>query len=253
MSNVWQKQNELLGGSVQAKQNHVGQFARNSLITIERNSAALQKDALLNDEPHPLLAVRLRTKEIRITMRDGDKIFAGDYIEAFNERWLVVEKFIDEHGIRFARAWLCNVLFRFQNGNSEIHERRAVLDDGTYVSSQGSGTLPLEQGRWRVYLPHDEATHNIFVDKRFAIGKEVNQKLEEILTVIKIVFIDRASGNLSEGDHLLKLRMENDVFNRQNDCVENMICNFIEDSTITVIGQKPLVASRRRLHNENFS
>jgi len=248
MRNVLNKQIELLGDSVQAKQNHVEQFARNSLLIIERNSAALLKDALLNDEPHPLLVVRLKPKEIRITMRDGDEIFAGDYVDAFGERWLVVERFVDEHSIRFARAWLCNVSIRFQNNTSEIHERRVVLDDGSYVVG-GSQALPLEQGRWRMFLPFDEATNRIYVDKRFAIGHEFNRQQEEILTVLKTVFIDRASGNLSEGDKLLKLRMENDVFNRERDKIDEMVCDFFEST-----GDPPQpTISRRQQHNENFS
>jgi|GEM_PF-1398592 len=228
MSNVWETQKDFLQQGIKANQESVKRMAQKSLGIIERNSSASQEEALRNGEPQPMLIVRMKTKEIKITAFVGDELYVGDIVDCFSEKWLVMEAFTNENGIRYGTAWACNHIFRFQNGTQTVLERHGIIDDGNYITGAKAYTqLPLEQGYYRVYLPLDEDTKKIFVNKRFAIGNTYNERLEPILSVIRAVWIDPKSRCVGDGSHLLSIRMERDVHNAQEDNAEEMVCNYI--------------------------
>ena len=226
MPNIWDFQRELLGKSIAANQNHAKRFAVKSLSAIERNSGAYQGDAKVNGKPQPMLIVRMKPTECRITVFPDAQLFVGDYVDVFSDRWLVTEFFMDENTNRFAKALLCNHLFRFQNAGPDIIERWGVVLDSSYLN-QNDRQLPLETGWYRAYLPLDSQTERIFIDKRFAFGKTFNQRQEEVLSVMKVVWLDSTTANLSEGDSLLKMRLEIDAFNTQADNLVEMVCDYI--------------------------
>ena len=226
--NIFDKQRDFLEQTVKANQASAKRRAQRGVGVIERNSSASQEEALRNGEPQPLLIVRMKTKEIKITAFLGDELFAGDLIDCFDEKWLVMEAFTDENGIRYGNAWACNTVLRFQNGTPTIVERHAIIDDGNYINvARFNPQLPLEEGFYRVYLPQDEDTQKIHINKRFSIGISYNERIEPILAVIRTVWIDPKSRNIGEGSRLLSLRMERDVFNKQRDNVEELICDFV--------------------------
>ena len=226
--NLWDKQKEYLQQTVKANQESVKRRAQKSLGVIERNSPASQEDALRNGEPQEMLIVRMKTKEIKITAFMGDELNTGDIIDCFGEKWLVMESFTNETGIRYGSAWACNTILRFQNGTSEVIERHAIIDDGNYINvARFNPQLPLEEGFYKVYLPLDDDTQKIHINKRFSIGIAYNERVEPILAVIRTVWIDPKSRNIGLGSQLLSLRMERDVFNAQKDNVEKMICDYI--------------------------
>jgi hypothetical protein len=214
--------NQMLADKVIAGQENVRRFAQNSLTAIERNSATYQADTLRNGEPQPMLIIRMQEHECRITAMQGGEVFVGDMIDCFSEKWLVMEAYTDEHGVRFAKAWLCNHLFKFQNHTPDIIERWGVLDDGRYIS-HNEKRLPLEDAFHRVYLPFDEDTQKLHIDKRLALGTTFNENQRQILQVGKIVWADNVS---SKG--LLKLRLDKDVYSRQTDNIDLQICDYLE-------------------------
>jgi len=223
---IWEMQRRLLGGSIRGKQNNAKRFAINSLTAIERNSAAYQADAMRNGEPQPMLIVRMKPTECKITLFQDMQLFVGDYVDCFDDRWLVTEVFTDENTNRFALGLLCNHLFRFQNAMTEIIERWGVVLDSNYLN-QTDNRLPLETGWYQAFLPLDDKTKRIFIDKRFALGKAFNKRGEQILSVMKVVWLDSTTANLSEGDSLLKLRLEIGSFNPQTDNVAELVCDYI--------------------------
>jgi len=223
---IWEKQRQLLGESVTSRQNHARRLAVESLTAIERNSAAYQSDAKRNGELQPMLIVRMKPTECRITLFPDMQLFAGDYVDCFSDRWLVTEVFTDENTNRFAKARLCNHLFKFQNDTPDIIERWGVVLDSNHLN-RNERQLPLENGWYQGYLPLDENTKKLYIDKRFALGTAFNNRGEQILSVIKVVWLDQTTANLSEGDSLMKLRLEIDVFNPQADNINKMICDYI--------------------------
>jgi len=229
---IWETQKRLLGESVKSRQNHARRLAVKTLTAIERNSAAYQADAKRNGELQPMLIVRMKPTECRITLFPDMQLFTGDYVDCFSDRWLVTEVFTDENTNRFAKALLCNHMFKFQNGTADIIKRLGVISDSNHLN-RNERQLPLENGWYQGYLPLDDDTKKIFVDKRFALGTAFNNRGEQILSVIKVVWLDQTTANLSEGDSLMKLRLEIDVFNPQADNINKMICDYIPSNSST--------------------
>ena len=222
---IWDNQREFLDHAIRANQESVKRRAQKSLDVIDRNSAANQEDALRNGEPQPMLIVRTRTDRIQITCFMGDELNGGDYIDVFGDKWLVLEVFTNELGIRHGTAFACNIKLRFQNGTPEILERWGVHRHVSVIREDER--LPIEQGFYRIHFPLDADTEKFFVGKRFAMGTGYNEHLEKILTVIRIIWIDPNSYSIGKGNNLLTLRMERGVYNPTTDNMEELICDYI--------------------------
>ena len=229
MSNIFARRKEMAAQEIRGNKSFVRRFAADSLAVIGRNSAAFQSGAKRNGFKQRMLIVRMKTKECKITALSGQELYAGDYIECFNEKWLVVETFTDENGVLYGKAWLCNFVFKFQNGTQRVVLKDGIIDDGSYAG-KNEQRIPLEEGFYRAYLPIDADTVKIFIDKRFAIGTAHTSKMKEILSVVRVVWLDKQTYNLGAGSHLLRMRLKDDVFNEQEDSVGNMICNYIKDN-----------------------
>ncbi|MFA5625810.1 MAG: hypothetical protein WC966_12310, partial [Bradymonadales bacterium] len=155
---IWDLNREMLEADTRSGQEDAKLLAQSGLIDIETNSAALHPGAKRNGVEQPVLAVRWKTKECKVTARLGDELYAGDVLDLFNEKFLVVETYIDECEILRGKAYLCNHLFRFQNGkDATIIERYGVIDDGSY-SSKDDKQIPTEAGSYKVYMPLDNDT-----------------------------------------------------------------------------------------------
>lgn len=226
--NVWDLHKEILGFETQSNQDEIKKLAQDGLTAIELNSAALQENATINDKKQSIFAVRLKTKECKLTAQTGDEFFAGDIVNVFSEKWIIYETYMDECDILRGKAFLCNHLFRFQNGdNPTIIERYGVIDDGSY-SSGDNKQIPMETGYYKIYMPLDDDTKKIFKDKRFAIGIDYDKDANKILSVIKVSWIDKKSYNTGEGSHLLVLRAERDQYQKDKDSINESMCDFIE-------------------------
>lgn len=233
--NIWELQAKILNSEVQSEQSSARIAAKEGLLSIEANSGALQPNAKRNGIEQPILAVRLKAKECKITARDGDEFYAGDILDLFNEKFLVMETYIDECEILRGKAYLCNHLFRFQNGkDATIIERYGVIDDGSY-STRDDKQIPTETGSYKIYMPLDDDTDKIFKGKRFAIGTGYNEDLKQTLTVIKVSWIDKKSNNLGDGSHLLVMRAERGEYQEADDSISQSICNFIENDGVEPI------------------
>lgn len=238
---IWELQKEILGSDIQSDSESAKQLAQSSLMDIETNSPALQSNATRNGVKQPILAVRWKTKECKVTARLGDELYAGDILDLFNEKFLVMETYIDECEILRGKAYLCNHLFRFQNGkDATIIERYGVIDDGSY-SSKDDKQIPTEVGSYKVYMPLDSDTDKIFKGKRFAIGVGYDKELKQTLTVVKVNWIDKKSNNLGDGSHLLAMRTERDEYQEGNDSITQSICNFIETDN----GEEPVIPTTK--------
>jgi len=228
---VWELFNDVLKSETQASRENAKKLAQSSLPIIGLNSSALHTDAKINNVEQPILAVRTKAKECKLTARIGDEFCSGDLVEVFSEKWLILETYRDECDILYGKAILCNHLFRFQIGNNPtIIERYGVIDDGSYLSDSNK-QIPLETGYYRIYLPLDDYTSKIHIGKRFAIGTNYDKKGNEILSVIKVSWIDKKSYNIGQGSHLLVLRAEQDQYDRNRDNLSLSICDFIESDT----------------------
>lgn len=177
-----------------------------------------------------LTASETRHKAL-IEAMPGDEIRIGDLIEVIDHHgetmhWLMMQMVRTNPNQLQGMAWLCNINFAFQTFDSEIHHSWGVLDSGVYSTSLSrDDKLTVPDQQYKVYMPLDEATEQIFVDKRLATERAYDQNGNKILMVYKITGRDTVARNYVNG-HLLDLYARSDLYDPARDNYELMICDF---------------------------
>lgn len=215
----WLKKNQ--DSKAEADKKNVVETINSSIA----ESAAYQKDALRNGKPQAMAAVRTETRKAKITIFPNDKMFIGDLVTVFNENWLCVELHTDEYGVTYGEIWMCNHKFVYQDFDGEIITKDAIIDDGSY-SKGNDKQLPIVDGTYKCYMSLDEESAVLYVDKRLSIDVILNQDGDPILEVGKIRWIDTKTKNYGEGSHLLYFTLEEDVYSKESDNIENFICDY---------------------------
>lgn len=201
------------------------QRVKETINTSITESAAYQENALRNGEPQPLAAIRTDTNKCKITVIPGDKMCIGDLISVFNEQWLVMELYTDEYGVTYGEVWMCNHKFVYQDFDGNVITKDAIIDDGSY--SKGSDKqISVVDGNYKCYMSLDDESAVLFIDKRLAIDVIMDQNGSPILEVGKIRWIDTKTKNYGEGSHLLFFTLSEDVYNKENDSLDNLICDY---------------------------
>lgn len=216
--------------------------AVNSFMELASSNPAYQENAECNGIITPIIALRKSSKVCTISLHPETNINIGDEIRCYGENWLVMELYEDEFGLKSGEIWLCNHLFRYQNHSYQIIEKYGIIDDGTY-SKNTERPITVADARYPMYISLDNQTLPIHIDKRLAIGTMYNQNNEKILQVMKVTWIDTINQNNGQGSHLLKLQLTNDVFNKEKDNIELLICDYInygatEQTTELVVSGK---------------
>lgn len=222
----WELYDYYLANRGMANKHQSIRSAVSSFKELTSSNPGYQTDAKRNGEIQPMLITRDKNT-CKVTINPNDELFIGDLVEAYNEHWLVVDMYTDEYGLSTGSMWLCNHIFKFQNHSSKIIECYGVIDDGSY-SSLALKQLTTADADYNFYLPLNEDTDKIYIDKRFAIAKMYNTDGNEIMQVMKITWVDKINNNYGVGSHLLKMRATADVYTKDIDNLEFMVCNYIE-------------------------
>lgn len=200
---------------------------KTELLNSMRETPAYQEDAKINGVKRELAMVRKGSKKCRVTALTDDEFFAGDIIDAIGESWLIMEATYDEYGILNGEAWMCNQVFSFQKFDRSIVTKYAVIDDGSY-SKQSDKSIILISESYNCYMGLDYDTDELYVDKRLAIDKLYDATGKQIIEVGKITHVDKKSMNFGAGSHLIKLRLDRDVYDEHKDRIDMMLCDFVD-------------------------
>ena len=186
-------------------------------------------DALRNGVQQGLLLTRGGEQHTyNVICMPGDELFAGDTIDVFGEKWLVMEARADATTHKTGVMQQCNKLFKFQNpGDTTIYERWGYIDISGYSSSFGNNTK-LQKGEEQaaVFLPLDAATERIFVDKRLSHFVGYDYDGSRILGVLKVTGVHPHAESFNRGDHLLMLKVVRDLFAPTSDNLELEVCDY---------------------------
>lgn len=223
--NTWDIYEEILRGTTAENREASRANGVDSFFEAAASSANFHPKVMVNGVPIDLLVIRTKATLITLTAQPDSRIFPGDYVELFDETWLVIESKVDVYGIITAEAWLCNHLFRMQNFNGDLIERFGVVDTGSYSKNRDE-KIPVVNGEYTIYLPEDTETNKIYVDKRFAFGVVKDSEGKDILEVYKVAWIDTRSKNLGRGSHLYMMKLVRDVYDAQVDNRELMLCDY---------------------------
>lgn len=192
-----------------------------------KNTAAFQPNAQRNGVTQGMIVTRTDTNICKVTLLPNDVLFIGDLVSVFGEEWLCMELRKDEYNVTYAELWMCNHTFVYQDFAGKIIRKSAIIDDGSY--SKGSDKpIPVIDGTHRCYVSLDEESRVLYVDKRLAMDTMLDKNGSTILNVGKIRWLDTKIRNYGNGSHLLTFSMADDVFNKEADNIELMICNYFD-------------------------
>ena len=202
------------------------------------DNPSYQPDCTRNGEKQRFLITRSETLyRCDIVAFPGEELYPGDIIECFGENWICYQTSIGNPIQITGTIWLCNHLFRWQNNTSEIIERWGVLDSGVYSTTKTSGyEVNTPDVQYKIYLPLDDDTKKLYVDKRIATNIRYDANMKKILEVYKLTRVDPTSQAYGKGAHLLLLNARSDDYIAGVDNLEERICNYIADDTPPDIG-----------------
>lgn len=205
------------------------EFAYRSLVESIQGSAAYQANALCNGISQPIIATRSNTRQCKVSVLPGNTMCIGDLIYVFNEYWICMELYTDEYDLTYGELWLCNQVFKYQDGDGKIFQKHAILDDGSY-SKGNDKAIPVTNNTFNCYVSMDDDSKALFIDKRLAIDTIYDENGEQIIDVGKICWVDSKSRNFGKGSHLLVFGLSDDVYNKEKDRIDLMICDYIVES-----------------------
>lgn len=193
------------------------------------NSPDYHPNALRNGIRQPMLFTRGgENHQYNIICMPDDELFAGDLIDAFGEKWLVMEARADATTHKTGRMMQCNHLFRFQNFSSDIVEVWGIIDQSGYSSTiTGTNQMQKSEEQVAMYLPYNEDTAKLYVDKRLASHIGYDQTGNIILNTYRITSMNPDANSFNRCDHLLTVKAIRDVYSESSDNVELMICDYI--------------------------
>ncbi len=188
-----------------------------------------QENCLRNDVPQRFMICRTDTpNKYNIAAFPGEELYPGDIITAFDEHWIVYQTRVGSAIQVTGVMWLCNHLFRWQNGTPDIVERWGVLDSGVYSTTKTAGyEVNTPDVQYKIYLPLDSDTRRLYVDKRIATNIRYDANGKQILEVYKLTRVDPTSQAYGKGAHLLMLHARSDDYIAEHDNLEERICGYI--------------------------
>ena len=197
------------------------------------DNPAYQENCLRNDVPQRFMIYRTDTPtKYNIAAFPGEELYPGDIITAFDEHWIVYQTRVGSAIQVTGVMWLCNHLFRWQNGTPEIVERWGVLDSGVYSTTKTAGyEVNTPDVQYKIYLPLDRDTKRLYVDKRIATNIRYDANGKEILEVYKLTRVDPTSQAYGKGAHLLMLHARSDDYIAEHDSLAERICGYIPPDT----------------------
>lgn len=191
-----------------------------------------------------------------LTAMPGEDLNIGDIIYRGDEHWLIVERTALNPIQVSGTAWMCNLLLRFQNTDGDIVERFCIYDTGTYSKSEDR-QIHVVDGLHKIYIPYDEETKKLYIDKRLAINYAYDKNGNRVLSCCKISDYSPISQSYGAGAHLLILNTRTDEFIEDRDSVEEMICDYFvpedEDSVPTALTCKIDTKRRRIAAGSNYT
>lgn len=227
----WTLYNNYLTASGETEREELLQDTKDYFNQSAVNNLGYHEDIIYNGEKEKRRFLIQRTEsynKVKITAFPDEPLYSGDLLQCRNEMLLVTGTYLLNEVQTVGTAWVCNITLRFQNENSDIIEIPAALDDGTYSTTVGmEKNIQYLNKKLCIYVPYNEDTKKIFIDKRFAIEKTYDKYLKEQLVVYKVVGINHSSVTFGKGSHLLELIVDSDNYSPSNDNLEEMICDYI--------------------------
>lgn len=182
--------------------------------------------ATVNDVLHPVLVSKQKAHVADIVSEPGNDLHVGDIVLTGGNRWIVTEISLTNPIQTVATGLLCNHLFKFQLHSTEVYESWGVIDEGSYSLDKDT-QIEVINRECKIYLPRNEYTEKLYVNKRFAIDVVHDSDGNKALLTYKIMGEDPASQNHDNQGHLLVFKVHSSEFVPNADNIDLMLCDYI--------------------------
>lgn len=212
-------------GAQSQKQAHItrlkAEYERNFTKSLE-----YEADAKRNGAPQEFIARKTKgSQRYELASRPNETFNAGDLIDCYGSTWIVTEVNANKDIYTSGYMVRCNTVFKFQLGD-KIVERWGVLDPGVYSTTiKDTLVMPELNKQFKIFLPYDDETKHLTIDRRFAVGSMYDVNGKEVLSVYRITGYDPQSENYGD-DRLLVLYCKSDVYDPHRDNIELGICDY---------------------------
>lgn len=168
-----------------------------------------------------------------------EEIWPGDLIEVNDLIYIIIEppRFLDR--INWAAVGrLCNINLKWQDFDGRICSSPVCLDAGVYSTTlNGTDTVQAPDKQFKLFLPYNEDTSKLYLDKRIAVDTRYDQHGKQILECYRITGMNRVAKTYGEGGHLLICELRSSTYSPEHDNVDELICDYVtppEDDTPVV-------------------
>lgn len=218
----------LYGGESRNERDALIESQKEILASEMSSLQGYQADAQRNGIAQPILITQAVSGSVcKISVMPDADLNIGDIIECLGRFWLVIDVNLTDPLAKTGEMWLCNLKLRFQNNSPAIIERYCVVDSGSYSKASTNQIIRSVDAGYKIYIPSDQETRKISVNKRLATGKIYNSTGEQILEVYEVEWVDNKDrhNGLSEG--VITLSVRTGEYNKNTDSLSMLICDYI--------------------------
>lgn len=220
------KQQLIVNGDTRRKRS-VNQMKRNLEHIIEHPSC---KDVLVNGISDKLVILDTDNNRVKKYNALPNKTYSTGYlIDYANYKWLITDINEDSEVYQSGELKQCNHLFRFQNNTSEILECWGVVENPYSTSLEENKVMTVRGNKLKAFIPYNNDTKNIFIDKRLFMEAGRNSNGKEIPIVYQVVDIVTATENYGNGK-IIAITLEI-VGANENDSLSEKIADYISPET----------------------
>lgn len=223
--------------TIRIKQAETVDRMRNS---VDHYPSAIYPVCTRNGVEQELVLVKGDTK-VRSTIlaMPGDELCAGDIVECMGKTWLIREVSETNPIQRVGTGWICNYTLRWQNNSEKIHETPCVLDRGVYSATQsGDYTIHFTSINFKLYLPYNDDTKKLYVDKRIALDRSYDRYGNEILEVYRITGKYSKSRIFGTDAHLMICELKADLYAPGKDNIDELVCDYFDETSTSGVSER---------------
>lgn len=194
-----------------------------------RDSVDYHNDTLVDGKPQELIVARNKNipNEKKIYAAPGEEFSLGALVDCFDCKWLVTEVDPNHEQYFSGKMEQCNREMTWQDDESlKIVSQWITMDKPYFSNLDENAHSTISTRMFKVYLPYDEYSSKLYVDKRIMLeiinGKPITYRITSVdVSTQRFVYKDGIEG-------FICLYIEQDQYNPKTDNKELMICDYID-------------------------
>ena len=204
-------------------------YERDRLARELKNSVNYVGDALLREQPYPMIIIPDSNDpnvcKIESVDNSETTFEIGDVIETGGKRWMVTAKEQTEFVQSFGEMRLCNQEFRWQDAAGVAHSAPGIFSTA-YRVGRLDRNFNDAHGQFEGLIPYNEDTKKIPLNQRFVLWVGYDEAGREIPVTYVANRIDHNSLDYGSKS-IIVIELARDTYNA-NDSIEHMIADYRE-------------------------